>query len=89
MRKLHSGVTPLVAAFLGVSLTATAGDVSVWRQAEDHARKANLAVTYCLRYAEGWLQQADPQSGLLPRTLNQDGYWNAKDARRTISPFCC
>ena len=87
MRKLHSGFAPLVAALLGISLTATAGEVSVWRQAEDHARKANLAVTYCLRYAEGWLQQADPQSGLLPRTLNQDGYWNAKDCAADNFPF--
>ena len=87
MNKRHAGGAVCVAAWLCFTLSAAGGEVSVWHRAEDHARKANAAVTYCLRYAEGWLQQADPRSGLLPRNLNQDAYWNAKDCAADNFPF--
>lgn len=58
-----------------------------WRVAEDNGEKARVAITYCLRYAEGWLQHADPETGLLPRRVDRDAYWNAKDCAADNFPF--
>ncbi len=45
------------------------------------------AVAFCVRYANGWLAHADARSGLLPRTLTGDAYWNAKDCAADNFPF--
>lgn len=39
------------------------------------------------RYSQGWLQHADPGSGLIPRNLSRDAYWNAEDAAADNYPF--
>lgn len=61
--------------------------VSPWETAEERATEANRAVVYCLNYANGWLAHADPASGLLPRRLNEDNFWNAKDCAADNFPF--
>jgi hypothetical protein len=39
------------------------------------------------RHAQAWLAHADPKSGLLPRTLRGDAYWNARDCAADNLPF--
>ena len=48
---------------------------------------AQRAVAFCARYANGWLAHADARTGLLPRTLTGDAYWNAKDCAADNFPF--
>jgi hypothetical protein len=42
---------------------------------------------FCRRFTHGWLANADPASGLIPRNLTGDAYWNAKDAAADNYPF--
>jgi hypothetical protein len=55
--------------------------------ARQHAEQSRRAVAFCLRYADGWLRHADPRSGLLPRTLKGDAFWNARDCAADNYPF--
>ncbi|UCH14964.1 MAG: hypothetical protein JSV22_03110 [Bacteroidales bacterium] len=48
---------------------------------------ANEGFKRCNRYMTGWLSYADPATGLLPRTVTGDNYWNAKDAAADNYPF--
>ncbi|MBX7256505.1 MAG: hypothetical protein K1Y02_09105 [Candidatus Hydrogenedentes bacterium] len=41
----------------------------------------------CWRFVDGWLQHADPETGLIPRNLSKDFYWNAKDSAADNYPF--
>ena len=58
-----------------------------WEVAEKNAEEAQQAIRFCNRIAYGWLDQADPATGLLPRNLRQDWFWNAKDAAADNFPF--
>jgi len=65
---------------------ARASDSS-WAQAEKNAGQSQKAIQFCRRYAHGWLAHADPSSGLIPRNLTGEAYWNAKDAAADNYPF--
>lgn len=54
---------------------------------EQNAEAAGEAIALCHHYANGWLAQADPETGLLPRNLSGDLFWNAKDAAADNYPF--
>lgn len=54
---------------------------------EQNAAAAGEAMALCHHYANGWLAQADPETGLLPRNLKGDSFWNAKDAAADNYPF--
>jgi len=58
-----------------------------WLQAERNAAQSQRAIQFCRRYVHGWLEHADPASGLIPRNLTGDAYWNAKDAAADNYPF--
>jgi len=61
---------------------------SLFRQAEANARCANEALYRCRRFVDGWLNHADPKSGLIPRNLNASrDLWNAKDSAADNYPF--
>jgi len=61
---------------------------AAFRLAEKHARQANEQFFRCRRFVEGWLAQADPTTGLIPRNLNRDrDIWNAKDSAADNYPF--
>ncbi|HNT89363.1 MAG TPA: hypothetical protein PKL84_15985, partial [Candidatus Hydrogenedentes bacterium] len=45
------------------------------------------AMLCCWRYSQGWLQFVDPETGLLPRNLARDAFWNAKDCAADNYPF--
>lgn len=63
--------------------------VDYWQIAQQNSQHSQRAVRFCYRYANAWLQFADPTTGLLPRRL--DGfewhYWNAKDCAADNYPF--
>lgn len=56
-------------------------------EAPSNASQARDAIRLCHRLACAWLEQADPVSGLLPRNLRGDWYWNAQDAAADNFPF--
>jgi formylglycine-generating enzyme required for sulfatase activity len=60
---------------------------SSWQQAVKNAAQSRRAVRFCRRFSQGWLVHADPRSGLIPRNLTGDAYWNAKDAAADNYPF--
>jgi hypothetical protein len=56
--------------------------------AERHGRQAAEALFRSNRYLHGWLAQADPRSGLIPRNLlRSTDLWNAPDAAADNYPF--
>jgi len=55
--------------------------------ARSNASQARAAIRLCHRLACAWLGHADPVSGLLPRNLRGDWYWNAQDAAADNFPF--
>ena len=73
------------AMFIAVVFPATGvavgveDDNSLFRQAIVNGHAANEGFTRCNRYVHGWLDLADPQTGLIPRNT-RNNYWNAKDA---------
>lgn len=63
-------------------------DQDTWRQADQNGRQAAEALGRCRRYVAGWLAHADPNSGLIPRNLNESkDYWNGRDAAADNYPF--
>ena len=76
---------PAVAAVSAIATAAPPDDL--WDKAERNAAQSQRAVQFCRRFAHGWLTHADPRSGLIPRNLTVDAYWNAKDAAADNYPF--
>lgn len=74
-------------ATLVLLAAASAGAADSWKLAEKNAAEARAAIRLCHRLARGWLEQADPVSGLIPRNLTRDWYWNAQDAAADNFPF--
>jgi plasmid stabilization system protein ParE len=79
-------VVPLALAF-ALSVLAAAPQDESWAQAEKNAVASQRAVRFSRRFAQGWLVHADPRSGLIPRNLTVDAFWNAKDAAADNYPF--
>ena len=51
------------------------------QRAAIHGRQANEALRRCRKYVDGWLAHADPQTGLIPRNLNEEpDFWNGRDS---------
>jgi len=81
-------VSTIIFALTGFLLMMSAGASDTSRQqAEQNAAQSQRAVQFCRRFAHGWLVHADPRSGLIPRNLTADAYWNAKDAAADNYPF--
>ena len=78
-------VTATLIVALGVATVACAQDP--WQQASENGEKARRALIGCWRFVDGWLQHADPETGLIPRNLSKDFYWNAKDSAADNYPF--
>ncbi len=66
--------------------SALADDDS-WAAAERNGEQARKAFLACWNFTHGWLQHADPKTGLIPRNLKVDAYWNAKDSAADNYPF--
>mgnify|MGYP000918071971 FL=1 len=56
-------------------------------QAAENGLRTREIIAFCLDYADGWLKQADPATGLLPRRLKEDRFWNAKDCAADNFPY--
>jgi hypothetical protein len=79
----------LISAVLGLSAfggTDTSNE-DLWRRAERNGEQARRAFLRCRDYVRGWMAHADPKSGLIPRNLNRDPFWNAQDAAADNYPF--
>ncbi|MBI4581589.1 MAG: acetylxylan esterase [Planctomycetes bacterium] len=72
-------------------LLATTGEAAVdpWQVAQTNSEQSQRAMRFCRRYTQGWLQHADPVSGLLPRRVDNadQRYWNARDCAADNYPF--
>ncbi|NUM56700.1 MAG: hypothetical protein HUU46_23985 [Candidatus Hydrogenedentes bacterium] len=58
-----------------------------WVRASANGERNRVFLNACWRFVHGWLQHADPATGLIPRNLNKDSYWNAKDSAADNYPF--
>jgi len=67
--------------------TAGADPEQAWHRAEANGKETQAIIRFCNRYAWGWLNQADPKTGLLPRTLEGSWLWNAQDCAADNFPF--
>lgn len=76
----------LVGAVLAIACCAVLAE-DPWDKASENGGRNNAFLTACWRYVHGWLQHADPKTGLIPRNLNKDFYWNARDAAADNYPF--
>ncbi len=65
----------------------TLGQADSWQQAEENARLSQKVVSFSNRYTFGWLTYADPASGLFPRNITRDFWWNAQDCAADNYPF--
>ncbi len=70
-----------------VSVSAFAAEHAAWQKAADNGEKAMDTFLHCRDYVRGWLANADPKSGLIPRNLTRHHYWNARDAAADNYPF--
>lgn len=62
-------------------------DAALLEKAGHNAEQANEAFARSQKFVEGWLSVADEQTGLIPRNLRGDFYWNAQDAAADNYPF--
>jgi len=68
--------------------TPKAHDLQLLDQAEQNGFLANQGFIKCKNYLNGWMQYRDPQTGLIPRNIEQSiDFWNAKDAAADNYPF--
>jgi dipeptidyl aminopeptidase/acylaminoacyl peptidase len=74
-----------VTVALSIAVPAAAEDP--WARAAANGELTQKAVRFCRLFARGWLVHADPRSGLLPRNLTGDAFWNAKDSAADNYPF--
>ena len=56
------------------------------QQAAVNGEAANESYKRCDKFVHGWLDLADPETGLIPRNT-KDLYWNARDAAADNYPF--
>ncbi len=67
---------------------ADARQEGAFRKAEQNARRANEQFFRCRRFVDGWLEHADPATGLIPRNLTRSvDIWNAQDSAADNYPF--
>jgi len=59
-----------------------------FRLAVENGRLAREGFIHCRDFVKGWLRQADPKTGLIPRNLDRDkDIWNAQDSAADNYPF--
>ena len=75
-------------AALCLSACAPSVDRKTVKAALENGKQAREAFERSDRYVRGWLQHADPESGLIPRNLTTGkDFWNGKDAAADNYPF--
>ena len=84
-RKIYGGSIGLLTVF-SMACSHAPRQETVDR-AVANGRLANEAFDRSHRFVEGWLAVADTVTGLIPRNLQGDYYWNAQDAAADNYPF--
>lgn len=62
----------------------------IFNQAMQNGKLVNEGFNRSLKFVNGWLTLADPESGLIPRNINDESskdIWNAKDCAADNYPF--
>jgi len=74
-------------AIRGIGKSDPADD-DAFEQAMENGRLANEGFIRCRNFVKGWLNHADPETGLIPRNLNRNkDIWNAQDSAADNYPF--
>jgi len=91
---LEKSKTRILILYLGIIcsfnvLSCSDVDHSVhFAAAEINGALANEGFRRCQQFVHGWLAEADPQTGLIPRNLHKDrDIWNAHDCGADNYPF--
>ncbi len=72
----------------GTNQPSELANSSGFNQTARNAELANEGLERCHQFVAGWLEQADPETGLIPRNLEESAdIWNAKDAAADNYPF--
>lgn len=70
------------------SITLSEKDKLIFDKSLENGVLANEGFSRCNRFVHAWLAYSDPESGLIPRNLeNGKDFWNAKDAAADNYPF--
>lgn len=77
----------LFVLIVGVTAPGASPPPETVNQALERGWQAREALMACQRYLNGWLAHRDPASGLIPRNLTRDWYWNAQDSAADNYPF--
>ena len=63
-------------------------DENAFKQAMENGKLANEGFIRCRNFVKGWLNHADPATGLIPRNLSRNkDIWNAQDSAADNYPF--
>ena len=74
--------------FLVCNLTTAGPADGGFGRAMENGRAANEGFVRCRNFVEGWLNHADPKTGLIPRNLSRNkDIWNAQDSAADNYPF--
>jgi len=78
----------LLAPFCGQGMSAHPMETQDFTVALENGKLANEGFLRCHRFVEGWLRNADPKTGLIPRNLTQSkDIWNTQDSAADNYPF--
>ncbi|MBN1815729.1 MAG: hypothetical protein JW828_00120 [Sedimentisphaerales bacterium] len=73
---------------MGVVVVQAETEEVLFQQATVNGKLANEGFRRCEHFVDGWLKQADPETGLIPRNLTSSrDIWNAQDAAADNYPF--
>ncbi len=72
----------------GTNKDPFASNNDLFLKAAKNGELANESFKRCRHFVSGWLNHADPETGLIPRNLNKDkDIWNARDSAADNYPF--
>jgi len=78
----------ILACLLPLNAADSLARDGVLERARENGRLANEGFRRCVRYVDGWLGHADPETGLIPRNLDRNrDIWNAQDSAADNYPF--
>ncbi len=82
------GMAAMLSCESSAKFSAAAADSLTFNLAAANGKLVNEGFERCRLFIDGWLQQANLETGLIPRNLDQDkDIWNAKDAAADNYPF--
>jgi hypothetical protein len=87
---IELAITLLIAGCGHSDNISTEESLVLFDRAEMNGKIANEGFNRCIKYVHGWLELADPATGLIPRNINDKpskDIWNAKDCAADNYPF--